>query len=231
MTGRSATATVSSPVSARSQDPAGAGTVVVLIPAPWSVVPAAAAADLGDRFLAGHRVGGGDRRYPGPARGRHGAGYRGSRLAGRRACRRPGHPGSARGRDRVGGRGGAMAGRGSGLGRPAVRCPGLGRPAVRCPGPGGRGGRRPATGALAAGTAAGIVPRASATTAAPVPTISAAADQFDIRRAWPMPSRRAPRGPSQPPLLSQSPLSRSPEFSRRPCPGPPRPGSGTRPAG
>jgi hypothetical protein len=82
----------------------------------------------------------------------------------------------------------------------------------------------PATGTLGV-TAAGTAPRASATTAAPVPTISAAADQFDIRRAWPMPSRRVPRG------RSQSPLSQSPEFSRRPCSGPPRPGSGTRPAG
>ena len=38
MTGRSATATVSSSAVRCSQDPAGAGTVVVLIPAPWSVV-------------------------------------------------------------------------------------------------------------------------------------------------------------------------------------------------
>ena len=215
MTGRSATATVSSPVFARSQDPAGAGAVVVLMPGPWSVVMAAAVADRLDRLLAGHRVGGGDRRHPGRARGRHGVGHRGRRLAGRHACRRPGHPGSAGGRDRVGGRGGTMAGRG----------PGRGGPAVRCPGPCGRGGRRRRPPGRWPGRPPGLRPGPA--------------------RPRPRPSRRsarprtsstsAGRGRCRPAVhraaRTQSLLSQSPESSRRSCPDPPRPGSGTRPAG
>ena len=74
------------------------------------------------------------------------------------------------------------------------RGPGLSRRLCGVPAP-AAGTAAPAAGAAGtlAGTAAGIAPRASATTAALVPTISAAADQFDIRRAWPMPSRRGAR--------------------------------------
>src|ERR1022692_919113 len=68
---------------------------------------------------------------------------------------------------------------------------------------------------------------ASATVVAPVPAISAASVQFDIRRTRRMPSRRARTGL---PAQSGSPNSGS---GTRPSPGgePPKPGSGTRPWG
>src|ERR1017187_5408407 len=73
---------------------------------------------------------------------------------------------------------------------------------------------------------------ASATVVAPVPAISAASVQFDIRRTRRMPSRRARTGLS---AQSGSPGSEPPNpgSGSRPSPAgePPYPGSGTRPPG